>query len=225
MSVEQSERENAHALEAAVFDFGGVFMASPFDSIGQFFAATGLAPELALAIIFGPYHEDTDHPWHRIERGEITIAIARDEILALGRAQGVEVDLEVVLREIAHKAVLNDAMVAGVRRCRAAGLKTAILTNNIAEARSFWRALMPLEELFDVVVDSCEVGMRKPDARVYRHTLERLGGVPPERAVFLDDYGGNVRAARALGMRAILVEGDGARAIEQLDALLAAGKS
>ena len=78
----------------------------------------------------------------------------------------------------------------------------------MAEFREFWRAMLPLDELFDVVIDSSEVGMRKPDPRIFHLALESLGGVEPGRAVFLDDYPGNVVAAQSVGMHAILVETD-----------------
>ena len=72
-----------------------------------------------------------------------------------------------------------------MRRLRAAGVRTALVTNNAAEFAATWRPLLPLGELFDAVVDSSEVGLRKPDPRIFRHALARLGGVAPERAVFL----------------------------------------
>jgi putative hydrolase of the HAD superfamily len=79
---------------------------------------------------------------------------------------------------------------------------------------------MPVEELFDPVVNSSREGMRKPNPAIFRLTLERLGGLAPERTVFLDDSVGNVKAAKSLGMKAIYVRGDISEAIAELDALL-----
>jgi len=76
-------------------------------------------------------------------------------------------------------------------------------------------------ELFDLVVDSSQEGMRKPNPAIFRLTLERLGGLAPERTVFLDDCEGNVKAAKSLGMQTVHVRGDISQAIAELDALLA----
>jgi epoxide hydrolase-like predicted phosphatase len=208
-------------IDAVVYDFGGVFMASPFEAIRQMSEDKGAEFEETLAIVFGPYAEDTDHPWHRVERGELALDAARDEIQALGREQGHDIDLYDMLQYIGSSGGVVDAMVDNVRRVRAAGLKTAVLTNNLAEGRDFWRPLIPLDELFDAVVDSSEVGMRKPNPEIYRYTLAQLGGVAPERTAFLDDFDGNVVAAKALGMIGILVEVDPSGAIAEVDALLA----
>lgn len=84
-----------------------------------------------------------------------------------------------------------------VREIRRHGVRTAIVTNNIREYGDAWRGMVPVDELFDVVVDSCEEGIRKPDPRIFMIALERLGIEFPERAVFLDDFDGNIGAARS----------------------------
>jgi putative hydrolase of the HAD superfamily len=104
------------------------------------------------------------------------------------------------------------------------GVRTALLTNNVAEFRDFWRPLLPLDDLFDVVIDSSEVGMRKPDPRIFALVLEHLGGVAADRTVFLDDYEGNVVAARALGWQGIVVDSDPGPALLELDRVLAAAR-
>jgi HAD superfamily hydrolase (TIGR01509 family) len=81
-------------------------------------------------------------------------------------------------------------------------------------------SLLPTAELFDILVDSSELGIRKPDPRIYRHTLAELGGVSAQEAVFLDDYRANVEAARRLGMHGIVVGSDPADALAELDALI-----
>lgn len=205
-----------------MFDFGGVFIASPFEALRAIGEAKGMAFDQTLALVFGPYDLDTDHPWHRAERGELDIVSARDEILALGREQGFELDLFEMMGQLGGDGSVNAEMVSLVRRVRDGGLRTALLTNNIAEGREFWQALLPVDELFDIAVDSSAVGMRKPDPRIYEHTLAELGGIDPGRAVFLDDYAGNVTAAEAVGMVGVLVETDVAPAIRRVDELLAA---
>ena len=121
-----------------------------------------------------------------------------------------------MLALIGSGASPRDAVFAHVGRLRAAGVKTAIVTNNAAEFRDAWRAMLPSEDLFDAIVDSSEIGVRKPNPEIYRHALAAVGNVAPERAVFLDDYDGNVVAARALGLTAILVEPDFTGALDEL---------
>jgi epoxide hydrolase-like predicted phosphatase len=173
-----------------------------------------------LQLVFGPYHEDTQHPWHRLERGELTLDDARTEIIALGNAAGVDSDPYRVLALLASGSHARDAMIARVRALRACGVRTAIVTNNVREFREGWMSLLPTEELFDILVDSSELGIRKPDPRIYRHTLAELGGVSAQEAVFLDDYRANVEAARRLGMHGIVVGSDPADALAELDALI-----
>jgi putative hydrolase of the HAD superfamily len=213
-------QQHTHEIEAIAFDFGGVFIASPFESLAKLLADAQVPRELALPIIFGPYDRDTDHPWHRLERGELSLNRARDLIRERGLAEGFELDVVAMLEVVTRDIIVHQPMVECARRCRAAGLRTAMLTNNIAEAREVWRAVLPLEELFDVVVDSCEVGFRKPDERIFRHMLQRLGVPRPERVVFLDDVRGNITASQSLGMIGILVEDDATLAIAQVDRLL-----
>ena len=83
-------------------------------------------------------------------------------------------------------------------RLRADGLRTAMITNNVVEFRDYWRAMLPLDELFDVVVDSSEVGMRKPDPRIFALALDQLGRPSRRRSIFLDDHPGNIAGAEAL---------------------------
>jgi epoxide hydrolase-like predicted phosphatase len=208
-------------IDAVLFDFGGVFTPSPFDAAEELGASLGAAPGRVLEIVFGPYHEDTDHPWHRLERGEIPLAEARDAIIALGRAEGIDTDPFRLFALMATAGGARTAMVERAQRVVARGYRTALITNNAHEFRAGWRKLVPADELFHVVVDSCEVGVRKPDPRIFALALEKLGGIRPERALFLDDHPSNVAAAGKLGIRSVLVRADLADAFAALDALLA----
>ncbi len=219
--VEHTDRvASGRAVDAVLYDFGGVFMPSPFEAIRKLGDEQGVSYDEALEIMFGPYHDDTDHPWHRCERGEIEILVARREIRELGRQRGYDLDLFQMLKHLSGDGELFEPMVDCVRRVRAAGCRTAIVTNNVAEAKDLWRPLIPLDELFDLVIDSSEVGVRKPDRRIYELTLERLGGIAPHRAAFLDDFEGNVAGAEAVGLIGILVGRDPAPAIERVDQLI-----
>jgi putative hydrolase of the HAD superfamily len=212
-------------IEAVLFDLGGVFTDSPFEAVRTTGAELGIDLDLALRLVFGPYDQDTDHPWHRLERGELSFPAARQELIALAASHGVCLDPLDILSRLSGGTEAREVVVERVRSLRVDGYRTALLTNNIAEFRDAWRALLPADELFDVVVDSSEVGRRKPDPRFYQLALERLGNVAPEHCVFLDDFEGNVAAATALGMRGILVGRDRQAALAQLDAILAEGRA
>ena len=209
----------ATRIEAVIFDFGGVFIESPYPLLEAMGVELGVNPGQVTEIVFGSLAEDGDHPYHRLERGEIPLQQARDEILRLGRTLcNVEVDIYQFFGRIPGD--VHQQLVDRVRDLKGEGYPTAMITNNIREYADTWRSLLPVEELFDLVVDSSQVGMRKPNPAIFRLTLERLGGLAPESTVFLDDSEGNVNAARSLGMHTVHVRGDISGAIAELDALL-----
>ena len=204
-----------------VFDFGGVFTGSPFVTLAGAVVERGVDVEAGLREVFGDYSRDTDHPWHRLERGEITFLDARDEIMESSRTTvGVELDLIELFAAFTSEANARPDMVDLARRIGASGRTVALLTNNLAEFNDGWRSLLPVDELFAEVVDSSRVGMRKPDPAIYHLTQERLGVEDPASVLFLDDAEGNVVAARAVGWRAVHVEDEYARAIAEVETLL-----
>lgn len=208
-------------IEVVLWDFGGVFTGSPFANVGVYATQIGASADELLDLVFG-YGDDGDHPWHRVERGEIALAEAVAQIVADVRAAGLDAfDPGGFFGSLRGDTVESrDHVVQKVRDLSAAGLRHGIITNNIAEFSSGWRSLIPVEELFEVVIDSSAVGVRKPDPAIYHLALDHLGGVAPSAAVFLDDYLGNVEAARALGMHAIHVGPDPGPALDELEALL-----
>ena len=138
---------------------------------------------------------------------------AREAILALGREAGLDCDPLRVFQKMGAGGGVREAMVERARRLRATGLRTALVTNNAREFRERWRALVPADELFEHVVDSSEVGVRKPDPAIFRIALARLGDPAPERTLFVDDYEGNlVGRARARPAHAARRRRPGARA-------------
>jgi putative hydrolase of the HAD superfamily len=208
------------AIEAVVWDYGGVFSGSPFGAMAGVAREMGVDPERYLEIVFGPYDHDTDHPWHRLERGEITLAAAREAIVALGRSEGIDSDPLHLFGAMGRGgAGLRAEVVECARGLKRSGLATALVTNNAAEFRDYWRRSIPLDELFHHVIDSSEVGLRKPDPRIFELALAKLG-VAAGSAVFLDDYPGNVAAARRIGMQGVLVGDDYAAALAELARLL-----
>lgn len=206
----------SRAIDLVLFDFGGVFTQSPF------FAVENMAKDLGVDILqfselmFGAYHLDTDHPWHRLERGEVTFDQAREDILALGKAANMPVDPLDLLVRMAGGNLMREAMVQTLRDIKEAGYATGIITNNVREFRDGWRALIPVDELIDRVFDSSELGVRKPDPAIYQLALREMGNVDPRRAVFLDDVEQNVSSARELGIHSIQVEDNPDAAIREL---------
>ena len=100
------------------------------------------------------------------------------------------------------------------------GIRTSIITNNIAEFRSRWWGVLPFDQLFDDIVDSHEVGMRKPAAAIYELAMRRVGLTDASRGVFLDDAMRNVEGARAVGLHGIFVGVDPRPAVDELRALV-----
>lgn len=196
---------STRVIDAVFWDFGGVFTASPFHAVRPYSASLGIEHEELLDLVFGPYHLDTDHPWHRLERGEATLAEAMGAAVAAAQARGVAFDPKAffgAMRDDIDRTLVADT----VRELRVHGVKHCIITNNAKEFADGWRGLVPVDELFDDVVDSSAVGMRKPNPAIYELAMTRLGVTDPTRAVFLDDFEPNVAAARALGLYGIVVE-------------------
>jgi epoxide hydrolase-like predicted phosphatase len=212
-------------VEAVLWDVGGVFLPSPFTKIRSHATEQGLDGDELLALVFGPYHEDTDHPWHQLERGQMTFDACNAALVALAAEEGIDVDPMAVLMNMGSGGltIVREDVVAAAVAAKAGGRRAAIVTNNIKEFSDGWRGLFDdLDAMADVIVDSSAVGLRKPDPAIFHLALEQLGGVAPEAAVFLDDAPGNIAAAEALGIHAILVEDDHRPALLELEQALAA---
>jgi len=210
-------------VDAVIFDFAGVLSTSPGAMMRRQIDASGIDVDIDLltfmGIILGPLTEETDHPWHRLERGRISF----DEYLAgiepLWREAGFDAfpapprggDLLSGMSKIPE-------MIDAARAVRSAGYRTAILTNNIKEWGA-WRTLWDADNLVDVVVDSCEVDMRKPNADIFELTVDQLGS-PMERTLFLDDFPWNITGAQAVGLQTMHVTDPVAAAAALLDRLL-----
>jgi len=212
-------------IEAVVFDFGGGFTPSPFVAAHAYATSQGADPTEFVRIVFGNYDTDTDHPWHRLERGELAMVDALEEIGRSAAAAGMRFDAREMFQTIVDDDTDRDVVVTAVRALRARGIATAILTNNVREYGDMWRRQIDADELFDVIVDSCLEGIRKPDPAIYRLALERLeiDSAEAHRSVFLDDFEQNVHVARAVGMHGILVGTDPRPALAELEALVGVG--
>jgi putative hydrolase of the HAD superfamily len=207
-------------IKAILFDFGGVFTDSPFHAVSAYAKKIGASDTQVTDIVFGGYSSDSDHPWHQVERGEITLEKARDDIMALGKLENLNIDIwEVFMAMAENGGGLRNELADYIPKIRAAGFSTGIITNNVVEFREHWRSMLAVDELFDFVIDSSEVGMRKPNPAIFEKALT-VGGLRAEEVIFLDDYEGNIITASALNIRSILVDGDGAKTVADLDAIL-----
>ena len=214
----------SRTVDAVLWDVGGVFMPSPFSHMRSLGPELGMDGDRVVELVFGPYHEDTDHPWHQLERGELTFEDCNAALTAAAAAEGVTLDPIALLMRMGEGGtarIVRENVLAAAQRVKADGYRTAIITNNIREFREGWGSLFDVQSVAELVIDSSEVGVRKPDPAIFRLALERLGGIAPERAVFLDDAAGNIAGAAALGIHAILVEDDPEGALAELEAALA----
>jgi putative hydrolase of the HAD superfamily len=201
-------------ISAVLFDLTGVLTTSPWPHLTA--AAGG-----NVSLLVGEYHEDGDHPWHRLERGEIGFAEWFTDVSALAADAGVELDLS-PMAALREEMTVYPQVVERVLELRRGGYKTALVTNNVREGSKMWRSLMDVDALFDVVIDSSEVGIRKPNPAIFELALRQLGIADPSTAVFLDDLDSNIAAAEACGLRGIVVGDPPDAALAELDALLAA---
>ena len=208
------------AIEAVLWDYGGVFTPSPFAAASVYATTLGVEPDVLIEIVFGAYDSDSDHVWHRLERGELPFPDALAEIAAAAQAAGFRFEAAEMFAGMRGDDVDRTVVVEAVRGVRARGIRTAIVTNNIREYGDAWRGQLPVDELFDTIVDSSHEGVRKPNPVIYHTALERLGVSHPTRAVFLDDFEANVVAARSLGMHGIVVGPDPRVVLDALVALL-----
>ena len=178
-------------------------------------------PAVVAEIVMGPHHLDTDHQWHRVERGEITL----DECRSITKQKLDDAGIVATVPATAPASnanpfnfQLNEDMVAFIHDLKSAGIPIGILTNNVKEFRPMWWPLMDYENIFDTIVDSHEVKIRKPNPAIYELTMSRLNATPT-RTAFLDDLLANVLAANSLGMHGVHVEEDSSGAIATARAL------
>jgi putative hydrolase of the HAD superfamily len=205
-------------LRAVISDFGGV-LTSPLEA--AFLAAQGdaeIAPEAYGRAMSAAKATGGEPPLFALERGEIT----EGEFLAqvergLAEVLGHPVSLDGFGTRLMNALEPNQPLFDHYRGLRDRGVRLALLTNNVREWEPLWRTKLPIDEVFETVVDSGFVGMRKPERGIYELTLERLG-LPAQACVFVDDLEVNVDAARELGMETVHFR-DTEQAIAELEAL------
>ena len=209
-------------IRAIVSDFGGVLTTPLSDGFVRIQDDVGVPRDAFARAMQAATAEAGVNPLYRLETGEIPeqaflATLERQLVELLGR--------EVTLHGFGERYLAaldpNDELFAHYRRLHADGVRFAMLTNNVREWEPHWRSKLPIDEIFETVVDSAFVGFRKPDPRIYAIALERLD-LPAEACAFVDDLERNVVAARELGFHGVHFR-DTAQAIAELDALLDRG--
>jgi epoxide hydrolase-like predicted phosphatase len=232
-------------ITTVIFDFGGVISSPLFVGIGAFEEAEGYPKGSLLRLMFGETHyigvegravadalasdpdaaesegEIEDEPdWHMLEKGEIDIATYFDRVVARAPdVLGREIDMDAYGRFWRTTAPgVHWMVVHKMRDLKARGVRLGLLTNNVKEFGDNWRAMFPIDELCEVVVDSSHVGMRKPERAIYELTCERMG-VAPGETIFVDDNADNIEAAGEYGMNTVHFV-DPLVALDELEKLL-----
>jgi len=187
-------------IRAVISDFGGVLTNPLWEAFAGWNERVGADPGVLGMALQKAAEELGEHPLYALEKGQMTEA----EFTAVVQAQlPDDIQLE-GFREIYFSHLHpNEPMIELMHDLRGRGLRMAMLTNNVREWEPLWRAKLPVDEIFEVVVDSAFVGMRKPEREIYELTLERLGDVRPEECVFVDDVDVNCAVAAELGMTAV----------------------
>ncbi len=207
-------------IQAVISDFGGVLTSPLLDSFLAFQEQSGISPAALGQALADISARHGSHPLAELETGRMSERAFLDE---LGRALSAQLEREVEMRGFGEQYFEhlqpNDELIDYMRQLRGRGYRLAICTNNVKEWADRWRAMLPVEEIFDVVVDSAFVGTRKPESRIYEITLERLD-VPAAAAILVDDIDVNCEAARKLGIQAIQFQSN-EQTIGELEAALA----
>jgi len=187
-------------FRAVIFDLGGVVLGSPLHAIASYEREHGIPTGFVNRVV-----ADTGSggAWGRLERGRLALEAFVPAFEADCAAAGQAIDARALMERMGEAARPRPEMLEAIRRIRARGLRAAALTNNWASAErdDGTRALRPH---FDAFFESSVLGLQKPDPRIYEHACEALA-IAPAEAVFLDDIGRNLKAARRLGMTTIRV--------------------
>ncbi len=193
-------------FRAVLWDFGGVFTTSPFEAFNLFEAQNNLPDNFLRSINAS---NPDNNAWALLERSEITLDEFDQKFAAESRTRGHEVPGRDVIALLS--GALRPEMVEALKKCRAAGLATGCITNNVRQNDNAAADVAPnnmgfVFDLFDHVIESSKVGLRKPDPKIYLMACDALN-IEPHQAVYLDDLGINLKPARALGMTTIKVVG------------------
>jgi epoxide hydrolase-like predicted phosphatase len=190
-------------VETVISDFGGVLTTPLIQSFVAFQDETSITMENLGTAMQRIAERDESHPLFDLEKGLISEAdflnrVADELETDIGHRPDMHSFTEIYFDALEPNAPMVELM----RELQGRGLRMALLTNNVREWEQRWRSMVPIDEIFELVVDSAFVGCRKPEPRIYEILLERLG-VEPSGCLFVDDVEVNCEAARELGMAAV----------------------
>lgn len=206
-------------IEAIVSDFGGVLTTPLLRSFLAVQDEIGISAEDLGKAMRAATEKRGENPLFEMERGELAendfLDLLADALEPLAGHRPHLHRFREIYFEVLHP---NVEMIGLMRELKASGLKMAMLTNNVREWEPLWRSMLPVDEIFEEIVDSAFVGWRKPEAQIYELTLERIG-TPAEACLFIDDLHPNVEGAEAAGMSAVHFR-DNEQAIGEIRAAL-----
>jgi epoxide hydrolase-like predicted phosphatase len=197
--------DGARRVEAVISDFGGVLTTPLFHAFARFQAEHGIPLDaLGQAMVLATEQRGGENPLYALERGEMReaefLGLVED---ALADVAGRRIRMDGFAERYFGHLQTNHDMLTFLRSLKdERGLRLALLTNNVREWEPKWRSMIPIDAVFEVVVDSAFVGMRKPERGIYELTLDRLG-LSGDACVFVDDIEVNCEGARALGIHAV----------------------
>ncbi len=200
-------------IRAVLWDFGGVITTSPFESFARYERENGLPADFIRTLNASNHHVNA---WAKLERSEVSF----EEFCTLYEAEAIEAGYSIDARAVLAclSGDVRPEMLSALRAIKSRGLKQACLTNNFASMESSPDNPRGILDLFDVVVESSRVGIRKPEPAFYEMACEMLG-IQPTEAVMLDDLGVNLKPAREMGIATIKVV-DAAQALAELETVL-----
>jgi len=207
-------------FKAVISDFGGVLTTPLIQSFMAFQDQTGITTEMLGKAMQAATEAHGDNPLYEMERGEITeVAFLEKLTDSLEPLLGHRPEMH-RFKEIYFEALEpNPPMIELMHKLRVAGYQMAMLTNNVKEWEPLWRPMLPVDEIFETVIDSGFVGCRKPESRIYAIALEQIG-VPAEACLFVDDVKVNCEGAERAGMTAVHFQ-DNEQAVAEVLAALA----
>ncbi|HSJ18263.1 MAG TPA: HAD family phosphatase [Solirubrobacterales bacterium] len=205
------------AIRAVISDFGGVLTTPLLRSFVAFQDETGISFEALGKAMQRAAERDGAYPLFELEKGNLTEAAFLDLLRDhLEPELGHRPELH-RFKEIYFDALdPNEPMIELMRDLRRREFRMALLTNNVREWEPLWRSMLPVDEIFELIVDSAFVGMRKPEPEIYELTVERIGGVTASECVFVDDTEINCEVAREMGMSAVRFR-DNEQAITEIE--------
>lgn len=200
-------KPSSTSITTIVYDFGGVLISPITGHLEVIAGWHDVSMVQMLEVLMGPRNVSTlDHPWHRAERGEISVSGFQEEVVPFAQRAGITLRGDEFAYVLNGQFTVRDTIVENIERQREQGFQIGLLTNSFKEFRSLLESKVDFA-LFDVVVDSSEVGCRKPEPEIYK-VVERMSKAKPAEILYLDDFAANIEGAVAAGWQTIHVTGE-----------------